>query len=86
MGSANYRAVGSVETLEIAYPSAMKGSHPVHIHLSQFQVVDRWQLASDLYLEAWNAAFGTGPAPVPANARSMSIAQTMAVIGLPETQ
>jgi spore coat protein A len=59
--------VGSVEMWEIAYPSAMKGSHPVHIHLSQFQVVDRWQLASDLYLEAWNAAFGTGPAPLPAH-------------------
>jgi spore coat protein A, manganese oxidase len=57
--------VGSVEMWEIAYPSAMMGSHPVHIHLSQFQVLSRQNINSSKYLNDWNSAFGTGPAPLP---------------------
>lgn len=57
--------VGSIEKWEIAYPSTMMGSHPVHIHLSQFQVVSRQKINSGDYLTDWNNAFGTGPAPLP---------------------
>jgi spore coat protein A len=57
--------VGSVEMWEIAYPSTMLGSHPVHVHLSQFQVLNRQEIDSTAYLADWNSAFGTGPAPLP---------------------
>jgi spore coat protein A, manganese oxidase len=58
--------VGSTELWEVAYVSTMPmGSHPLHIHLSQFQVLSRQQIDAGQYLTDWNSAFGTGPVPLP---------------------
>jgi spore coat protein A len=62
--------VVSIEEWQILYLSDMQGGHPVHIHLSQFQVLNRELLttdALDAYMSAWNTAFGTNrPVPLPA--------------------
>lgn len=61
--------VGSVEMWEIVYLSTMPGaSHPVHIHLSQFQVLNRQNFNAAQYLTDWSKAFGgigSSPAPLP---------------------
>ncbi|MEJ0002867.1 MAG: multicopper oxidase domain-containing protein [Pararobbsia sp.] len=61
--------IGSTEMWEIVYLSTMPGaSHPVHIHLSQFQVLNRQAINISQYLADWNKAFGTAgssPAPLP---------------------
>ena len=54
--------VGSIEEWQILYSSSMPGEHPFHIHLTQFQVVKRESLNTQLptpYLSAWKNAFGT---------------------------
>ncbi|SAK67861.1 mulitcopper oxidase domain-containing protein [Caballeronia pedi] len=58
--------VGSTEMWEIVYLSAMPGaSHPVHIHLSQFQVLNRQAIDVNRYLTDWSKAFGAaGGSPV----------------------
>lgn len=67
---------GSIEEWDIVYLSNMGGaSHPIHLHLSQFQVLNRQNITiSDMnapndpsksYLAAWNAAYGS-KAPLPA--------------------
>ena len=56
---------GSIEEWDIVYLSNMAmASHPVHIHLSQFQVLNRQNINigdanNPGYLAAWNAAYGT---------------------------
>ena len=62
--------VGSTELWEIANiysPGVATQTHPVHIHLSQFQVLNRQALRVNFngYFAAWNAAFGTGGVPLP---------------------
>jgi spore coat protein A, manganese oxidase len=64
--------MGSIEEWDIVYLSTMPmASHPVHIHLSQFQVLNRQQIniAADPnnskdpgYLAAWNSSFGANAA------------------------
>ncbi len=54
--------VGSIEEWQILYVSNMAGEHPLHIHLTQFQVLKREPLDTKLetpYLSAWKSAFGT---------------------------
>lgn len=62
--------VGSTEMWEIVYLSTMAGaSHPVHLHLTQFQVLNRQAINAARYLADWNKAFGaagSSPAPLPA--------------------
>lgn len=62
--------VGSTEMWEILYLSTLHGaSHPVHIHLSQFQVLNRQSINVSQYLSDWTKAFGTTgstPAALPA--------------------
>ena len=65
--------VGSIEEWDIAYLSTMKmADHPVHLHLSQFQVLNRQTFNATTYLQAWNAEFGNPKnkdttAPLPAS-------------------
>ncbi len=41
-------------------------SHPIHLHLVRFQVLDRQKFDADDYLKAWKAEIpGEGPDPVP---------------------
>jgi FtsP/CotA-like multicopper oxidase with cupredoxin domain len=45
-------------------------THPIHIHLSQFQVLNRQYINMhpvNGYLQAWYAAFGSGPTPLPSS-------------------
>jgi spore coat protein A, manganese oxidase len=54
--------VGSVEEWQILYLSDMQGGHPLHLHLTQFQVLNRETLTTDAlarYMNDWNYAFGT---------------------------
>ncbi|HEX9079089.1 MAG TPA: multicopper oxidase domain-containing protein [Desulfuromonadaceae bacterium] len=62
---------GSVEEWEII--NLTMDAHPMHTHLAQFQILNRQVFDIDGtmgsgiaggYLGAWNAAFGTGPAPL----------------------
>ncbi len=62
--------MGSVEMWEIVYLTTMKmGSHPVHLHLSQFQVLNRQSIDAASYLTDWTHSFGvkgvSSPAPLP---------------------
>ncbi len=64
--------VGSIEEWDIVYLSNMAmASHPVHLHLSQFQVLNRQNMTigdakNPGYLAAWNATYGTNPkVPLP---------------------
>jgi spore coat protein A len=59
--------VGSVEMWEIVYLTSMPmGSHPVHLHLSQFQVLNRQAIDTKSYMTAWTGAFGAkGSSPAP---------------------
>ncbi len=67
--------VGSVEMWEIVYLTTMKmGSHPVHLHLSQFQVLNRQPIDGSKYLTAWTDAFGakgSSTAPLPMGCRTI---------------
>ena len=56
--------VGSTELWEIINLTA--DAHPMHTHLTQFQVLDRQAYDTVGYPAAWAAAFGTGPIPLPA--------------------
>ena len=62
--------VGSTEMWEIVYLSTMPGaSHPIHLHLTQFQVLNRQAINTSQYLADWNKAFGekgSSPAALPA--------------------
>jgi len=67
--------VGSIELWEIANiysPGDVTQTHPVHIHLAQFQVLNRQDINMDKntgYLAAWGAAFGSGPVPLPSSCK-----------------
>jgi spore coat protein A, manganese oxidase len=53
---------GSIEEWDIANIATM-GQHPFHIHLTQFQIINRQNLDMDAttgYGAAWQAAFGQG--------------------------
>jgi FtsP/CotA-like multicopper oxidase with cupredoxin domain len=59
--------VGSVELWEIINLTA--DAHPMHTHLTQFQIVNRQDFRQGTargYPAAWEAAFGARPAPLPA--------------------
>ena len=62
--------VGSLEEWQILYLSDMQGGHPLHLHLTQFQVLNRETLTTDAlakYMNDWNYAFGTNKwVPLPA--------------------
>jgi FtsP/CotA-like multicopper oxidase with cupredoxin domain len=55
---------GSTELWEII--NLTMDGHPMHLHLTQFQVVNRESFNTTTYPAAWAAAFGSGPAPLPA--------------------
>jgi spore coat protein A len=60
--------VGSIEKWQIFYLSDMPGGHPVHIHLTQFQVLNRVTLNSDevmAYMSKWTGSFGTNKKNMP---------------------
>lgn len=50
--------VGSTEVWEIA--NLTEDAHPIHLHLVQFQILNRQALKSSAYLEDWSAAFPGG--------------------------
>ncbi len=53
---------GSTELWEII--NLTVDAHPIHTHLTQFQIVSR-ESFTDTYVADWSAAFGTGPTPLP---------------------
>ncbi len=56
---------GDTEIWEIVNLTA--DAHPIHLHLTQFQILNRQNFNLSKYLTAYNAAFGTNPAnPLPA--------------------
>ena len=63
--------IGSTELWEIINifdPGSEMQSHPIHTHLTKFQILNRQRINMDKgtdYLAAWDAAFGTGPVPLP---------------------
>ncbi|MGO9450141.1 MAG: multicopper oxidase domain-containing protein [Candidatus Binataceae bacterium] len=63
--------VGSTEEWDIINIfDATNQAHPVHMHLTQFQILNRQKIrleGNNGYLAAWDAAFGSGPAPLPAS-------------------
>jgi FtsP/CotA-like multicopper oxidase with cupredoxin domain len=50
--------VGATEIWEIA--NLTEDAHPIHIHLIQFQVIDRQSFDRDAYRAAWDASFPGG--------------------------
>jgi spore coat protein A, manganese oxidase len=50
--------VGSTELWEII--NLTDDAHPIHLHLVQFQLLNRQKIAGDRYLKAWSAAFSGG--------------------------
>ena len=50
--------VGSTELWEII--NLTDDAHPIHLHLVQFQLLNRQRIAADRYLKAWSAAFPGG--------------------------
>ena len=55
---------GDTEIWEIVNLTA--DAHPMHLHLTQFQIINRQNFNTNKYNGAYAAAFGTGPAPLPA--------------------
>jgi FtsP/CotA-like multicopper oxidase with cupredoxin domain len=51
--------VGSTEQWEIINLTA--DSHPIHLHLTQFQLMNRQTLQTNKYIKAYNQAFPGGP-------------------------
>lgn len=56
--------VGATELWEII--NLTIDAHPIHTHLSQFQILNREDYDTNAYPAVWEAAFGTGPTPLPA--------------------
>jgi spore coat protein A len=54
---------GDTEIWEIVNLTA--DAHPIHLHLVQFQLISRQNFNTNTYNAAYNAAFGTGPTPLP---------------------
>jgi len=50
--------IGSTELWEIV--NLTEDAHPIHLHLVQFQLLDRQNIDADRYLDAWSAAFPGG--------------------------
>jgi len=65
--------VGSTELWEIINifePPNGVVTHPIHTHLVKFQILNRQKINMNEktgYLAAWEAAFGTGPVPLPSS-------------------
>lgn len=55
---------GDTEIWEIVNMTA--DAHPIHLHLVQFQIVNRQNYNVRKYEELYEGAFGNGPAPLPA--------------------
>ncbi|QWG24665.1 multicopper oxidase domain-containing protein [Bradyrhizobium sediminis] len=56
---------GDTEVWHLINPT--EDTHPIHLHLVRFQVLDRQKFDSDDYLKAWNAEIpGEGPDPISA--------------------
>ncbi len=53
--------VGSTELWEIA--NTTEDAHPIHLHLIQFQIVNRQPLDAERYTADYEAAFGAGFSP-----------------------
>ena len=47
--------IGSTEIWEII--NLTEDAHPIHLHLVQFQLMNRQEIDRDAYLDTWNAAF-----------------------------
>jgi spore coat protein A, manganese oxidase len=54
---------GKTEMWEIV--NLTMDAHPIHLHLTTFQLVNRQKINVDAYNAAYAAAFGKGPAPLP---------------------
>jgi spore coat protein A, manganese oxidase len=50
--------VGSTELWEII--NLTDDAHPIHLHLVQFQLLNRQKIDADRYMKAWSAAFPGG--------------------------
>jgi FtsP/CotA-like multicopper oxidase with cupredoxin domain len=50
--------VGSIELWELI--NLTEDAHPIHLHLVQFQLLNRQKIDADRYLKAWSAAFPGG--------------------------
>jgi spore coat protein A, manganese oxidase len=63
--------VGSTEEWDIINTFGQSDErHPIHLHLTEFQILNRQKIRADGkngYLATWDAAFGSGPAPLPAS-------------------
>jgi FtsP/CotA-like multicopper oxidase with cupredoxin domain len=62
--------VGSIELWEIInmyLPGLPMQFHPIHTHLTQFQVLNRQKFDLNAYYMAWQTAFGKGGAALPSN-------------------
>jgi len=55
---------GDTELWEIVNLTA--DAHPIHLHLTGFQLLNRQDFNVDAYFADYSAAFGKGPAPLPA--------------------
>jgi len=55
---------GDTEVWEIVNQTA--DAHPIHLHLVQFQLINRQMYNVNTYTAAYNAAYGQGPVPLPA--------------------
>ncbi len=54
---------GDVEIWEFVNLTA--DAHPIHLHLVQFQVLNRQRLNAGRYTRVYDGAFGSGPVPLP---------------------
>lgn len=57
--------IGSTELWEII--NLTSDAHPIHTHLTQFQILNREGYDTNLYPPIWEGAFGTGPVPLPSD-------------------
>ena len=58
IGFPSFRKVGSAELWEII--NLTDDAHPMHIHLVQFQLLNRQKIDADRYRDAWSTAFPGG--------------------------
>jgi spore coat protein A, manganese oxidase len=66
---------GTTEMWEIVNLTA--DAHPIHLHLVQYQIINRQNYATNKYVKAYNAAFGGG-GYVPGNGPPLSYSPTAA--------
>jgi FtsP/CotA-like multicopper oxidase with cupredoxin domain len=73
--------LGATEQWEI--PNLTDDTHPIHIHLVQWQLVSRQALDVKNYTKAWLAANAPFTPPFPANHATVSVDPTPYLLGSP---